>query len=243
VATTLFLAPFALNALLTQFSSNARDKKCSDCVAVVHRIGPGLKKGLALEKEESIISNATTSLHPFLASQSNEAYLWVEFDCGHFFRKRSSWSTCSEFIDKAQASLDESVCVSKHDNVDDDEAEETSSFHYANVPNLNTDTKKPWRNHYFGNDFHIQRLLDAKAIWDQNNVFRHAQSVIVMSTSLPPQLSSRKALASCARGYLRKATRDVKNALSLLLAGAFSTMILPRLWRRRLKLFDIQEVR
>ncbi len=149
----------ALRAVLDMFRSyrgldgndsraQARAQPCSDCVTVVHRVGPGLRN-------RSSHSQSSSSFHPALATAS----LWMEMDCGHFHRQRASWPICSAFVDSAQRRLDASLGPSHRS-------------HYPNVPSLATGD---YGADYWGS--HYPRLQAAKALWDADDVFSHIQSV------------------------------------------------------------------
>ena len=147
--------------------------KCSDCVTVFHRVGPGLR---------SFANSTSSSFHPLRANLS----LWLEVDCGHFFRKASSWRHCNSFVDETQVLLDmaaTTVVVSEDGTTADPkekDGDHSSTFHYPNVPNL-SHSKNSVPAKYFGKN--VARLVRAKQYWDPDNVFYHSQSVPLHSFS------------------------------------------------------------
>ena len=149
---------YAENILQTLFESfrQLKSKKyCSDCVVVIHRVGEGLKKAF----------NTNSSFNSFIQS----SHLWVEMDCGHFFRRqilKNDWINCTHFVDNVQTNLDR---CTRND----------SRMHYPNVPNLVTED---WHVQYYGiKAYH--KLQKLKLLWDPNDVFNHAQSIKPFSNS------------------------------------------------------------
>ena len=82
---------------------------CSDCVTVIHRVGERFRQqqrtnnGHSPTTSPSSSSSSPTSSSsslsaPFSSSSVNpslmNATLWIEIDCGHFYRSRHSWPTC-----------------------------------------------------------------------------------------------------------------------------------------------------
>ena len=170
-----------LKATLQIFNTYSKREKsggCSDCVTVLHRIGKGLRHGGTLSPSyqksthtnESLLSipsstyTHTNSFNPF----KNNASLWVEIDCGHFYRQKNTWPICRNSIDVAQRTLDLATTVDHRS-------------HYPNVPNLAT---QDWPQQYYGKEG-FQRLVTTKKYWDPINMFQHAQS-IPLSYSLTP---------------------------------------------------------
>ena len=150
---------YALNTLISILNSyniylhSHSNQRCSDCVLVLHRVGPGVR----FPRNQSV--DTSSSFHP----ARRNAYLWVELDCGHFHRSRSSWPECSSFIDEAQVDLDYVTSNS------------TNRFHYRNVPSVMT---KDWKKMYYG-DHHTVRLEKTKCIWDPYGLFSsHQQSLV-----------------------------------------------------------------
>jgi len=147
--------------------------KCSDCVTVFHRVGPGLR---------SFANSTSSSFHPLRANLS----LWLEVDCGHFFRKASSWRHCNSFVDETQTLLDmaaDTAVASEDGSIADPKEKDEDSdnnFHYPNVPNL-SHSKNSVPAKYFGKN--VARLVTAKKYWDPDNVFHHSQSVPLHSFS------------------------------------------------------------
>lgn len=157
---------FNLSKLSNAFSSgranNSKTLHCSDCVFVVHRVGDGLSRRSAINEEVSSSNDSNNSSNPFPSSSfhpsRNRANLWVEMDCGVFFRKLKHWPSCSRFVDATQLLLDNSI---------------QSGMHYPNVPNLVTSN---WQETYYGSYFY-HLLLKEKKKWDANNLFKHTQSI------------------------------------------------------------------
>jgi hypothetical protein len=136
--------------VLPSSRSNTSTYSCSDCVLVLHRVGEELAHRSAKGPEYS------SSVNRFRLNAS----LWIELDCGTFFRKIKNWPQCSKWVDETQIFLDRSV---SSDN----------RGHYPNVPNLAT---LNWTQSYYSDDGY-RRLLLEKARWDPENVFNHLQSI------------------------------------------------------------------
>jgi hypothetical protein len=146
-----FLTSYRQQLSSPRLSSDNFSHACSDCVAVIHRIGDTLRNH---EKNQ-----ARSAINPLL----QEAYLWVEMDCGNFLREREKWESCRQYVDESQRKLDGSF------------SEETKyeRYHYPNVPNLATDD---WQHQYYGrNDY--SRLQRIKDLWDPLNSVNHHQSI------------------------------------------------------------------
>jgi len=143
---------YTRNVLISIFNSYIELKKykyCSDCVIVIHRVGNGLK----------LSHNENSSFNSFI-KKSN---IWVEIDCGHFFRRqifKNDWEQCSNFVDRMQIDLDKTTT-------------DESRMHYTNVPNLVTEN---WHQQYYG-DKNYKRLQRTKMKWDEHNIFNHVQSI------------------------------------------------------------------
>lgn len=131
---------------------SGKDKKCSDCVLVIHRVGPGLKSPGG--------SVGLGSFNPVRRSSD----VWLEMDCGHFFRQRETWGECLNFIEDTQRQVDEILLQT---NV---------SMRYPNVPNL---ANSNWHELYYGEEVY-NRLQRIKQQWDEKDVFNHAQSILPM---------------------------------------------------------------
>lgn len=172
----------SLSHLTTAFISynmHLRQHSCSDCAIVLHRVTPRIRN----------TDFHRTSINPSLAS----AYLWIEMDCGHFYRSQSSWPQCSAFIAHAQSQFDSLV-----------EVENTTLSgvcHYPNVPNLHT---KDWKRMYYG--INIVNLLESKLTWDPLNVFHHQQSIQPSSAT---SLAQDKSTSQCSLVYRLKALLEM----------------------------------
>jgi len=163
------------NDVLETNITDSEKSPCSDCVLVIHRIGEQLSRRGVDENSSSSSVNAFRK----------NATLWVELDCGTYFRtinrvsilhtyntlfflvdfyltitSRLQWPACSKWIDDTQVYLDKSVHADHRG-------------HYPNVPNLAT---LNWSQSYFGEEGY-RRLLAEKMHWDPENIFHHVQSV------------------------------------------------------------------
>lgn len=237
----------ALEAFLLAFRGHLESPSCSDCVAVLHRVGPGLRRA-------ANASLSTSSFHPGLAT----AALWLEMDCGLFrdgnpFRHlftalspsssgkqswmQTRWQTCSDFVDSAQLALD-----GANDNHNDNDSE--SSFHYPNVPNLQAGqgvSGKGWEQSYYGS--HYPRLQRIKMELDPSNLFRHHQSIRPLRrdetsnrgdiSSLPPPNSS------CRVSFALAAYCDVLPLLALAATVGIGPII--RIWVQKLLLLFLKQ--
>ena len=94
---------------------------CSDCVTVIHRVGEGFRQqqrtnnghspttspsssssssssSSPSSSSSSPTSSSSSPSAPFSSSSVNpslmNATLWIEIDCGHFYRSRHSWPMC-----------------------------------------------------------------------------------------------------------------------------------------------------
>ena len=199
------LSAAALDAFLSSFLQHLEAPACSDCVAVLHRVGPGLRASL------SSPASPATSFHSGLSS----AALWLEMDCGLFRDgnplasiswflmrhvrgamshasmgtapgppppsfKEARWAKCLAFVDDAQRALDRIILdgpdsYGSHLGASDDSSQE--AFHYPNVPNLaaSSGANGGWSDSYYG--AHYPRLQRLKTALDPTDVFRHAQSI------------------------------------------------------------------
>jgi len=184
------LAPPTSAGAATGAERKENNSACSDCVAVLHRVGPGLR-GAA--KKNTHFASVNTAIA--------EATLWVEMDCGVFARHSARrLASCNAFVDRTQLAL-ESACEEAEAEVDSDSDSESdpeaeagaeaeaeadaeaeagegkgACFHYPNVPSL---ASPNWRRLYFGSDGTeaSQRLERAKQQNDPSNLLSHAQSL------------------------------------------------------------------
>jgi hypothetical protein len=167
--TEAFLTQFAQHLVPPAAGAQSRNdsKACSDCVAVLHRVGPGLRQAAGRNVHLS-------SVNPAVA----QAALWVEMDCGVFARHAKRLPSCSAFVDRTQLAL-ERACAEAGAGA----GEEGACFHYPNVPSL---ASTRWRELYFGADETeaVLRLERAKQLVDPSNLLSHAQS-LWPSTALP----------------------------------------------------------
>jgi len=139
-----------IKATLERFVNYTRQKSCSDCVTVLHRVGEGIRR-----RNGEDMTNIPQSVHPFRLNST----LWIEVDCGQFHSKRKYWSHCSTWVDDTQRLFD--IVVPEHHR-----------FHYPNVPNTKTSS---WTEQYFGDGY--RRLQHIKSIYDPLNLFYHSQSI------------------------------------------------------------------
>ena len=213
--TEAFLTQFAQHLVPPAAGAQSRNdsKACSDCVAVLHRVGPGLRQAASRKVHLS-------SVNPAVA----QAALWVEMDCGVFARHAKRLPSCRAFVDRTQLAL-ERACTEAEAGTEAGAGagEEGPCFHYPNVPSL---ASTRWRELYFGGDETeaILRLERAKQLVDPSNLLSHAQS-LRPSTAPPPGAvggdvsrgSSRVKRWACAAAFwsarLRDARRAVKAAL------------------------------
>jgi FAD/FMN-containing dehydrogenase len=139
-----------LVATFERYVNYTREKSCSDCVTVLHRVGEGIRR-----EKRIAMANVPQSVHPFRFKST----LWVEIDCGLFHNRRKLWSQCSRWVDNVQRSLDTVV-------------PNDYRFHYPNVPNKNTSS---WSEQYYGAGY--SKLQEIKSIYDPQNLLFHTQSI------------------------------------------------------------------
>jgi FAD/FMN-containing dehydrogenase len=139
-----------LESAISAYHKYIDEKLCSDCVMVLHRMGKGLQ---------------SFSFQSAFNPERHNATLWLEVDCGLFYRHRHRWSSCASFVDATQTSFDESTSSAR------------GRFHYTNVPNLQT---AHWESQYYGESLY-SRLQRTKALWDPSNTFSHRQSIQLSS--------------------------------------------------------------
>lgn len=162
----------ALTTLADFFSGyqtylHGKERVCSDCVAVIHIVGKGLRAAAKMHDK-------AVSTHGALVS----AALWLELDCGVFAREKAALETkCGKFVDFVQSILD-AASTSADGSVSRD------SFHYPNVPNLSS---RDWMNFYYGSN--LARLQAIKGSLDPLNIFSHCQSISSSSTSVSEEIS------------------------------------------------------
>ena len=130
-----------------------RNGKCSDCVIVLHRVSDRIRA----------TDFTSTSLNPAIGNLS----IWVEMDCGHFYRQRGTWGYCSQWISETQKSLDQAAATISTKR-------EEGIYHYPNVPHLDT---YEWERAYYGSS-NYQKLSNVKRMLDPMDVFYHRQSIL-----------------------------------------------------------------
>lgn len=186
-----------LAASMERYRLYLAEHPCSDCVFVLHKVGDRIR---ATNFDE-------VSVNPSLS----KANLWLEIDCGHFHRSRSSWPVCHGWISDTQIAIDSKSGV--------------DSFHYPNVPNLDT---VAWEEKYYGMD-NYQSLLRAKAAWDSDGVFHHRQSPTLSEKSMLSPLSASPFAQSsdCTRQYRAKLhLMGIRNTLIVGVVTAIAYLML-----------------
>jgi len=187
-----------LQTLFDSFLKLKSDKYCSDCVVVIHRVGNGLKRAF----------DANSSYNPFIQS----SHLWVEVDCGHFFRRqmlKNDWLQCTNFVDNLQMSLDK--CT-----------REGSRMHYPNVPSLVTEN---WPVQYYGVKTY-RRLETLKSLWDSNNIFNHVQSIWPSPNATESDKEQHS--GKCVEIYNNHGLKDLKNILRAVLGMSAVSYVITR---------------
>eukprot|EP01036_Dinobryon_divergens_P031889 gene31889-41375_t len=101
--------------------------------------------------------------------------LSTESGAGYLRDRRSTWESCSAWVDDTQRAIDDARiprCMYEGSGSDASNVSKRVSYHYPNVPNLVTDD---WAGQYYGD--HYARLQEVKRVWDPIDMFHHSQSV------------------------------------------------------------------
>lgn len=167
---------------------------CDDCVVVFHLVGNRMRGTVSY-------NSIGTPIHSYQRhSKKENLTLWLEIDCGLFYRNVKRWPQCQSFVDESQQALQSNVNVNH-------------SFFYPNVPNPMVDTKN-----YYSDNIEYDTLVDIKHQWDPVNMFTHSQSVLPTSTNRNDK--TRSTLHSiCKFSYDRKALYNHVGALLALISS------------------------
>ena len=205
---------YTRNVLLSIFKSFTELRKhkfCSDCVVVIHRVGDGLK----------LAHDTNSSFNSFI----QKSHIWVEIDCGHFFRRqfiKKDWELCRKFVDRIQNDLDK--CTT-----------DESRMHYVNVPNLKTEN---WQNQYYG-EKNYKGLQRTKMKWDEFNILNHVQSIKprhLVSEKSFNKLQIDKKNDVCKNIYFNKGLDDLRIALKVIFSLSTSAILLKLIHKFILKI-------
>ena len=189
-----------VSTIMSQYMTYLNTKSCDECVVVIHKVGDGLRQNRDFTtqtctnnnnnngkqvtnnnnnnnnnqlneclSQKKVSDHHQTSFHPF----RHNATLWVEIDCGHYYRHRSTWPTCQTYLHDFQYALDTSIIRNIDKNTQSQEGSQ-----YPNVPNLNTTN---WKLQYYGEKGY-RRLVGIKTEYDPFNLFAHVQSIIPLDS-------------------------------------------------------------
>ena len=183
-----------VSTVMSQYTKHLTTKTCDECVVVIHRVGEGLRRNRDHRQDDSTsqsCTNNTNNLHDGSSSKNmnkkqvsdhnnnrpqtsfnpfrHNSTLWVEIDCGHYYRHRSTWPACQSYLHDFQYALDAAIKTNRNDD---------EGCHYPNVPSLNTTN---WKRQYYG-DRGYNRLVAIKTEYDPSNLFSHVQSIVPQSS-------------------------------------------------------------